>query len=40
MSLSAHMENLPKAIEQVLKEHNVKKGDPNFKGIAVPLGPG
>lgn len=40
MSLEKHKENLPKVLEEVINKHKIQKGDPNFKGIAVPLGPG
>ena len=40
VSMRNHMVNLPKATEKVLKEMNIKKGDPRLKAIAVTLGPG
>jgi N6-L-threonylcarbamoyladenine synthase len=35
-----HKENVPKAIEECLKQYSIKKGDSRFKGIAVTVGPG
>lgn len=40
VSMRNHMVNLPKATEKVLKEMNIKKGDPRLKAIAVTIGPG
>ena len=35
-----HEQQLPKAVEQVIDEQKIFKGDPRLKAIAVTLGPG
>jgi tRNA A37 threonylcarbamoyltransferase TsaD len=35
-----HRENIPKAVDKVLKDYDVKKGDKRLRAIAVTIGPG
>lgn len=35
-----HKKNLPIVIEKIIKDNNLKKGDPRLKAIAVTIGPG
>lgn len=40
VSEEKHKEHLPIALEHVLNEYNLKKGDKRLKAIAVTIGPG
>ena len=40
MAEEKHKENLPKAVERVLKDYDLKSSDKRLKAIAVTIGPG
>lgn len=40
MAQEKHYENLPKSVEQALREYNITKGDKRLEAIAVTIGPG